>query len=121
MRLLYTFYRHSIVVTITVLLHYAAWAQCSPQNGAPPKNSDFNTAKGTSGEKLPPNAKDLKWKIGFDSINAIYNAATVMGNLSSVYYQSQKNDCAWISFSETGEHTNNRFFFFKTDFNLPCF
>lgn len=115
MRLLYTFYRHSVVVAITMLLHYTATAQCSPQNGAPPKNSDFNTGKEVS------NSKDVKWKIGTDSITAVYNPATVMRNLASVYYQPLNGDCAWISFSETGEHTSNRFYFFKTDFNLPCF
>lgn len=121
MRQPHSFYRFTIMVFLALALQYSSLAQCSPQTGAPPKNSDFNTGKGTTGEKLPPNSKDLKWTIGLDSITAAYNPATIMGNLSPVYYQSQYNDCAWISFSDNGEHVNNRFFFFKTGFNLPCF
>jgi gliding motility-associated-like protein len=34
---------------------------------------------------------------------------------------SYQHSARWISFSASGEHTGNKFFFFKIDFDLPCF
>src|SRR3954453_10397674 len=39
-----------------------------------------------------------------------------MANLPQIYY----NNSRWISFSATGEHSGNRYFFYKIEFNLPC-
>jgi gliding motility-associated-like protein len=59
---------------------------------------------------------ESKWKISLDSINGEYKAAIKMDSLPSIYY----NRASWISFSKRGEHTGNRYFFYKLDFDLPC-
>ncbi|HVZ56377.1 MAG TPA: gliding motility-associated C-terminal domain-containing protein [Chitinophagaceae bacterium] len=86
-------------------------AQCSPGVGPAPRSSDFTT--GVTNQS----GTDLRWKVAKDSINGIYLPAVSLVMLPLVYY----NAPTWISFSPTGEHASNRFFFFKTEFDLPCF
>ncbi len=40
-----------------------------------------------------------------------------MDSLEPIYF----NGLAWISFSKNGEHIGNRYFFYKHDFELPCY
>lgn len=98
-----------------------ALPQCAVQTGAPPVNAYFNTGSDGYGTTVRTAATDLHWKVAKDSINATYQPAVVMSVIPSVYYRSPWLDCAWISFSATGEHTADRMFFFKTSFELPCF
>ncbi len=107
-----TAYRFLIVfLLLSVLKYQEIIAQCSPQVGAPPDASVFNT-----GEEAP-GANDPKWTIALDSITGQYKPAIVMSGLPSIYY----NRTRWISFSPNGEHSANRFFFFKMNVDLPCF
>lgn len=96
-------------------------SQCSVQSGPPPANASFNTGSNGKGSTISPGATDLNWKVARDSITGIYQSAVAMTTIPSVYYKSPWQDCSWVSFSATGEHTADRFFFFKTSFDLPCF
>jgi gliding motility-associated-like protein len=80
------------------------------QTGPPPPADYFKS----SGE---PGHTDAKWKVAKDSITGIYQPAVIMTSLDPVYFPGGK----WISFSATGEHTGDKFFFYRLDFDLPCF
>lgn len=99
----------------------AVFSQCAVQTGPPPSNASFNTGTNGKGATVPAGSADINWKVTRDSVNGTYQPAVVMTGIPSVYYRSPWQDCAWISFSATGEHTADRFFFFKTGFDLPCF
>ena len=85
-------------------------AQCTVDAGTAPSASYFNTAEGES-----PGGTDKKWTIAND-YNGLYKPAVVMSGLPPVFYNSR----AWISFSESGEHTGDKYFFYKINFDLPC-
>lgn len=85
-------------------------AQCIIEKGPPPESSHFKT--GGDG----PGYKDRLWMVSTDSINGEYKPAIIMDSLPSVYYSSSD----WISLANPGEHTGDRFFYFKTTFELPC-
>jgi gliding motility-associated-like protein len=87
-----------------------SFGQCAPQTGPPPASSAFNS--GIAGS----NGTDHIWFIGKDSITADYVPATIMTGLPDLYHNKSK----WISFSQTGEHTSDRYFFYKATFDLPC-
>ncbi len=101
---------HKYIIPLYLLVCTNSFAQCIIQVGPPPPASDFQSA----GE---PGGIDSKWKVARDSITGIYQPATVMSSLPPVYFSGGK----WISFSTNGEHTSNRFFFYKIDIDLPCF
>ena len=94
-----------------------SYSQCSVQTGPPPPVSSFNTAENSAANYIPPGSNDMNWQIALDSINAVYKPAIVMDSLDNIYY----NRIAWISFSKKGEHSGNRYFFYKHEFELPCF
>ena len=87
-----------------------SFSQCTIQVGPPPSASDFNT--GSGGGTI-----DAHWQVAMDSINGMYNPAVIMSGLPQTYHNNYK----WISFRATGEHSGNRYFFYKRDFELPCF
>jgi len=102
---------YMVFFLVGVLQYQESVAQCSPQMGAPPPASAFNTGQ------VAPGANDPKWTIALDSITGQYRPAIVMSGLPSIYY----NRTNWISFSPSGEHTSNRFFFYRMSIDLPCF
>jgi len=110
-----------IIFSLFLFIHAQAFPQCAIQTGPPPANSSFNTANNGSGGRLPAASNDLHWKVARDSITGTYLPAVVMSSIPSVYYKSPWPDCDWISFSDKGEHTGDKFFFFKTTIELPCF
>jgi gliding motility-associated-like protein len=69
---------------------------------------------------LPSGAADLYWKVAADDINATYTPAIVMDSLPPDYFRSSFTDCRWISISARGNHSNDRHYFFRVDFSLPC-
>jgi gliding motility-associated-like protein len=87
------------------------YSQCSPQIGPGPAGTFFNTGQES------PGANDTKWKVALDSITGEFKSAIVMSGLPPLYH----NSAHWISFSTSGEHLSNRFFFFKINVDLPCF
>jgi len=111
MRILTAYQSFLAFFLFAVFINQETAAQCFPQVGAPPPASAFST-----GEEAP-GSNDTKWTIALDSITGQYKPAIVMSGLPSIYH----NGAHWISFSTTGEHTSNRYFFFKTSVNLPCF
>jgi gliding motility-associated-like protein len=112
------------ILFITFLLSIAClncYCQCSVQVGLPPADSYFNSASDGSASTVQGGQPDRHWKVAKDSINGDYQPAVALSVFPSVFYSSERRDCSWISFSPTGEHSGNRFFFFKIDFDLPCF
>jgi gliding motility-associated-like protein len=99
------------LLTILLLAGIPCFAQCLLEKGPAPASATF-----TSGV-IGDDGVDSRWKVAGDSINAEYLPAVSMIELSANYY----NASSWISFSQQGEHSGNRFFFFKTDLELPCF
>lgn len=93
-----------------IIICSRSFSQCSVQIGPPPPASNFNTGNGGR-------TNDAYWQIAKDSITGPYNPAVVMSGLPDSYH----NNSRWISFSTTGEHSGNRYFFYKRDFELPCF
>lgn len=87
------------------------FSQCSPQSGAGPQASFFRTGQ------APAGSFDPSWKVAQDSITGEFKPATVMQGLPSLYYHAP----LWISFSASGEHSRDRFFFFMINVDLPCF
>ena len=102
---------HKIILLPFFCFCFKSFSQCTVQTGPPPPNSDFNTGSGVGGET------DRKWKVAKDSITGAYEGADIMSGLPMIYYNSSK----WISFSASGEHSGDRYFFYKTEFDLPCF
>src|SRR5678809_1207588 len=96
--------------TVLILLLAAGsecWSQCSVQTGPPPPFSIFNSS-----------STGNAWSVSTNDINGPYNPAVLMTTPSGFYVSPSSS---WISFSATGEHTGNRFFFFKMNVELPCF
>lgn len=85
-------------------------AQCSVEMGPPPPGRIFKTG----GDE--PGYNDKRWLISTDSIDGEYRPAIIMDSLPSVYYSSSD----WISLANPGEHSDDRLFYFKSSFELPC-
>src|SRR5690242_11825385 len=100
-----------IVAGMLIVPWDKSFSQCSPDTGTAPSVSYFNTAS------TLPATNDPKWQVAWDSITGEFKPAFVMTGLSSSYH----NPVHWISFSPSGEHSNNHFFFFKMNVDLPCF
>ena len=99
---------------ITLLLGFflfrpSSFSQCSVQTGPPPPLQAFVSGIGNPGNP------DKNWQVSVDSVN--YVPATIMSGLPDLYFKNY----AWISFSTSGEHTGDKFFFYKKQFDLPCF
>lgn len=109
------------IFSCLLLLAFQGLPQCGIQTGQAPGNDYFNTGSDEKGYTVSPGDADLHWQVARDSINAVYQSAVVMSAVPAVYYRSPWRDCAWISFSATGKHTADRFFFFRIRFELPCF
>jgi gliding motility-associated-like protein len=101
----------SIIFFLILCLSCQSFSQCFPEKGPPLSNSEFTTGGDIAG------GPDRSWKIALDSINGPYVPATLMYPLPLIYH----NNNHWISFSGTGEHASNRYFFFKKEFDLPCY
>ena len=112
---------HFIFPFLFLLFGARSFSQCSVQSGPSPANSAFNTGSNGSNGTITAGNSDLHWKVARDSITGNYQPTVVMISTPSVYYKSIWSDCAWISFSPLGEHTGDKFFFYKTNFDLPCF
>jgi len=111
-----------LVICFSSLLFYSNLsAQCAVQTGLPPSNQIFNTASNGLGGRLPANSQDHNWQVTTDSINGTYTPAIVMGNLPPDYYVSIWHDCTWISLDQSGAHFHDHLFFYKMNFDLPCF
>ena len=104
-----------------VLINFNAFSQCTVQTGSPPSNQIFNTASNGLGGKLTDGSEDRNWKVAEDSINAVYIPAVVMTNLPPDYYVSTWQDCSWISINLSGSHRGDHNYFYKMNFDLPCF
>ncbi|WP_158638441.1 gliding motility-associated C-terminal domain-containing protein [Panacibacter ginsenosidivorans] len=91
------------------------------QTGLPPSNQIFNTASNGLGGRLAANTEDHNWHVTTDSINGVYAPAIVMGNLPPDYYISIWHDCTWISINQSGAHSHDHLYFYKMNFDLPCF
>lgn len=109
------------ILSCLLLFAFQGWTQCAVQTGQAPGNDYFNTGSDGKGRTVAPGGADLHWQVARDSINGVYQPALIMSAVPAVYYRSPWSDCAWISFSATGEHTADRFFFFRISFELPCF
>ena len=112
---------HFIFLFLFLFFGARSFSQCSVQSGPSPPNSAFNTGSNGSNGTITAGNPDLNWRVARDSITGNYQPAVVMISTPSVYYKSIWSDCAWISFSPLGEHTGDKFFFYKTNFDLPCF
>jgi len=100
-----------LLINTLLFVGSESFGQCDPQTGAGPAADFFNTGEGA------PGTNDARWKVALDSITGEFKPAIVMSGLPPLYH----NSAHWISFSTSGEHTNNRFFFFKINVDLPCF
>lgn len=121
MSLSHTSLKYFILFFSNAILCCKLTAQCIIQNGPPPSNQIFNTGSNGSGDKLPASLPDLNWQVAIDSINGNYMPATVMGNLPPDYFASTWQDCTWISINQSGMHSGDHTFFYKMNFDLPCF
>src|SRR3954464_3539862 len=108
---MFTALRALAICLVFICINLTLHSQCSPLTGAPPVAAYFNTGGPA------PGSPDPKWKIALDSINGQYVPATQMGGLPQLYHNAPR----WISFSSSGEHTSNRYFFYKIEVDLPCF
>jgi gliding motility-associated-like protein len=121
MRLLLNSKLYTLLIISTLLTGYHSFSQCTVQTGPLPAGRTFNTGRDAAGNATVSSSPDVNWTVGQDSITALYNPAIVMKPLDQNYFSSNYPDCKWISFSDIGEHTSNRFFFFKRQLDLPCF
>jgi len=102
--------RHFCILLLALIFsRHSSVAQCTVQTGPPPPVEAFISGIGNPGNP------DKNWLVSTDSIN--YSPATIMTGLPDTYFKNY----AWISFSTSGEHTGNKFFFYKKQFDLPCF
>src|SRR6478736_1255784 len=106
MRLLVRLY--AVLIILDLSYPQVGQAQCAVQQGPPPPLEEFYTGTGD------PGGPDKFWQVSKDSLS--YTTATLMQHLDPVYFMSY----AWISFSPTGEHGGNVYFWFKKSFDLPC-
>jgi len=102
------FRRCVILIILALSCPYIGRGQCAVPQGPPPPLEEFYTGTGN------PGGPDKFWQISLDSLS--YTPATLMEHLDPVYFLSY----AWISFSSTGEHASNRYFWYKKSFDLPC-
>ncbi len=123
-RLPMPFFNAAKLLVISILFLLMAinklFSQCAPEMGPHPANSAFNSGVDGAGHFLAAGAKDLNWVAAADSINASYSPAVVMDPFPTSYYVSPYHSSAWVSYVQSGMHTKDRFFFYKTHFNLPC-
>ena len=117
------FHARDYIIVLLLFLFFGvqSFSQCYVQSGPPPLISFFNTGSQRVSGTIPAGDSDFNWKVARDSINGNYQPAIVMVGIPSVYYKSIWSDCAWISFSPSGEHSVEQFFFYKINFDLPCF
>ncbi|NNV53971.1 gliding motility-associated C-terminal domain-containing protein [Limnovirga soli] len=117
-------YKISIFLTFLLLAQIPAIhaiGQCTVQNGPPPSNQLFNTASNGIGGKLAGALADRNWQVAEDNINGPYLPAIVMSTLPPDYYVSTWTDCSWISINQSGAHGGDHNYFYKMNFDLPCF
>jgi len=90
-------------------------------SGPPPPASQFNTGTNGAGGTLPGGTNDASWRVATNNINGPYTPAVVMNPVPGAYYSSPWPDCEWISHNAAGNHSGNVSYFYRVDFDLPCF
>lgn len=110
-----------LIIILLVFINLKSLSQCSPSVGPPPLNSSFNTGTNGIGGTLTISSNDLSWKVAVNSISGPYNPAKVIAPIVGYYYNSPWADCAWISHNLTAAHSGNVDYFYRIDFNLPCY
>lgn len=90
-------------------------------SGPPPPASHFNTGTNGSGGTLPGGSPDATWQVAVNNINGVYNPALVMTSIPGNYYSSPWVDCRWISHNANGTETGQNTYFYRAQFDLPCF
>lgn len=113
--------KYLAITFLNAVLFFNATAQCTVQTGPPPSNQLFNSGSNGLGGRLAANSADLHWQVTMDSIDGVYQPAIVMSNLPPDYYASIWHDCTWISINQSGAHSSDHTFFYKMNFDLPCF
>jgi gliding motility-associated-like protein len=91
-----------------------------PRIGSAPYPRWFNTGTDDAGGRLPSGALDLRWKVSTDK-NGPYYPAVVMNYIPPNYSLSIWPDCIWVSHNLQGSHSGNMFYYYRIDFDLPCF
>lgn len=86
-----------------------------------PSSALFNTASDGNGGVLSGGSNDNNWQISIGNINGPYAPAIVMSSIPGSYYSSPWTDCNWISHSSSGSHSVNDDFYYKINFDLPCY
>lgn len=91
-----------------------------PNIGTAPLPKWFNTATNGAGGRLPGGSNDLNWEVS-TSLAGPYAPAIVMTSPPPNYSPSIWPDCTWISHVGTGNHSGNMYYYYRIDFELPCF
>ncbi len=92
-----------------------------PRVGTSPLPRWFNTGTNGSGGRLPGGSSDMNWEVSTGNINGPYVPAIVMSSKPGSYATSAWPDCDWISHSAGGSHSGNIDYYYRIDFDLPCF
>lgn len=90
-------------------------------SGPPPPASLFNTANNGAGGILPGASPDATWEVAINNINGTYNPAVVMSSVPGSYYNSPWPDCDWISHTANGYYPSPATYYYRAQFDLPCF
>ncbi len=104
---------------ILLCLSIKTFSQCTVVSGPAPAKQIFNTGSNGISGTLGGGAQDQHWTVTMDSITGVYSPAIIMSNVPDVYYQGAGGS-KWISISQLGSHSGDRFIFFKVNFDLPC-
>ncbi len=92
-----------------------------PRIGTSPLPRWFNTGTNGAGGRLPGGSQDMNWEVSTGNINGPYTPAIVMSSKPGSYVTSSWPDCDWISHSAIGSHSGNLDYYYRIDFDLPCF
>lgn len=102
--------------SLVVLTLYVA-----PPDGNPLPASTFNTGTNGNGGTITNGAPDALWQVSPNNINGPYSPTVAMSPIPGSYYNSPWADCRWISHQMDGRHTGNIIYYYKAEFELPCF
>lgn len=95
---------------VLLLAWQVSLSQCIIEKGPPPGGHLFQTGG------VAPHEMDKNWVVAGDSATGDYFPAVVIDSLPASFYSSPD----WISFADPGEHSGDRIFYFKRQFDLPC-
>lgn len=85
----------------------------------PPSTFNFNTGNNGMGGALPGGSQDLLWTFS-TTFAGPYAPAIIMSPTPPNYYSSPWPNAAWISLSQSGNHSGQVDWYFKINFLLPC-